>query len=148
MRSLNSLLDEYAESHQNPFNQVIHKICVPAIMLSIIGLLWAIPQAPFMPALVNWSTITVSFIMVYYLVLSRKYFLLMAPVIALMYYVIFLVDGAGYVLSFSIIVFILSWVFQLWGHKVEGKKPSFLKDLLFLLIGPLWVLKALLRIKD
>lgn len=37
-------------------------------------------------------------------------------------------------------VFILSWIGQFYGHKIEGKKPSFLKDLQFLLIGPVWLL--------
>lgn len=40
----------------------------------------------------------------------------------------------------SLAVFFISWVFQLYGHQVEGKKPSFLKDLQFLLIGPAWLM--------
>ncbi|GAA3996382.1 hypothetical protein GCM10022408_03730 [Hymenobacter fastidiosus] len=44
-----------------------------------------------------------------------------------------------------IIVFGLAWVGQLWGHKVEGQKPDFLKDLQFLLIGPLWRLPFVYR---
>jgi uncharacterized membrane protein YGL010W len=35
----------------------------------------------------------------------------------------------------------LAWIGQFYGHKIEGKKPSFLKDLEFLLIGPLWVIQ-------
>ncbi|MBL4610537.1 MAG: DUF962 domain-containing protein, partial [Pseudomonas sp.] len=31
------------------------------------------------------------------------------------------------------------------GHHVEGKKPSFFKDLQFLLIGPIWLIGALFR---
>jgi uncharacterized membrane protein YGL010W len=37
-------------------------------------------------------------------------------------------------------LFLVAWVFQFIGHKIEGKKPSFLKDLQFLLIGPAWLL--------
>ena len=43
----------------------------------------------------------------------------------------------------SVVIFIVAWIGQFYGHKVEGKKPSFIKDLQFLLIGPLWVLKKL-----
>ena len=40
----------------------------------------------------------------------------------------------------SIGLFVAAWVVQFWGHKVEGKKPSFLKDVEFLMIGPAWLL--------
>ena len=42
---------------------------------------------------------------------------------------------------FSIGVFVIAWIGQFYGHKIEGKKPSFLKDLQFLLIGPAWVVE-------
>jgi uncharacterized membrane protein YGL010W len=129
MRSLNSMLDEYALSHQNPFNKTIHKLCVPTIMFSMIGLLWLIPT-PLVMGDINWATIVTILVMFYYLALSKKYFIFMIPVIGSMY------------------LGNLSWIFQLWGHKVEGKKPSFAKDLLFLLIGPIWVVKAVFKIND
>lgn len=147
MNNIKSMLDEYADSHQNSFNQKIHKVCVPAIMISILGLLWAIPSS-FLGDNFNFATLLVIFTMIYYFVLSRKYFLLMIPVIALMYYINYLLAQTEHLLIVSVLVFIISWIFQFWGHKVEGKKPSFLKDLLFLLIGPLWVTKALLKLKD
>ncbi len=37
-------------------------------------------------------------------------------------------------------IFVVSSAFQFIGHKVEGKKPSFLKDVEFLLIGPAWLM--------
>ena len=39
MKPVQQWINEYAESHQNPINVKIHWICVPLIMLSIIGLL-------------------------------------------------------------------------------------------------------------
>lgn len=147
MSQLKSMLDEYAQSHQNSFNQKIHKVCVPAIMVSIVGLLWAIPSS-YMGEYINWGTILVLSAMVYYFILSKKYFLIMIPVVALMYYINYLLAQTPYLLSVSVVVFIISWAFQFWGHKIEGQKPSFLKDLLFLLIGPLWVVKALFKLED
>ena len=147
MRSLNSMLDEYALSHQNPFNKTIHKLCVPTIMFSMLGLLWLIP-APKLMGEFNWATVVTIFVMLYYLALSRKYFIFMIPVIGSMYVGNHFLAQTNYLISASIIVFIISWVFQLWGHKVEGKKPSFAKDLLFLLIGPIWVVKAVFKIND
>jgi uncharacterized membrane protein YGL010W len=49
------------------------------------------------------------------------------------------VATTGFLLQASIAVFVVSWIFQFWGHKIEGKKPSFATDLAFLLIGPMWV---------
>ncbi|HWH62879.1 MAG TPA: Mpo1-like protein, partial [Ginsengibacter sp.] len=46
---------------------------------------------------------------------------------------------------FSIIIFILAWIGQFYGHKVEGKKPSFLKDIQFLLIGPMWLMSFIYK---
>ena len=45
----------------------------------------------------------------------------------------------------SVIIFILSWAGQFYGHKIEGKKPSFFKDIQFLMIGPLWLLSKLYK---
>ena len=38
------------------------------------------------------------------------------------------------------VIFVLAWIGQFIGHKIEGKKPSFLEDVKFLLIGPIWLL--------
>ena len=44
-----------------------------------------------------------------------------------------------------LVVFIAAWIGQFIGHKIEGKKPSFLKDIVFLLIGPAWLLSKIYR---
>lgn len=54
----------------------------------------------------------------------------------------------GQLFTISLSIFIISWIFQFYGHKVEGKKPSFFQDLLFLLIGPIWVTKKVFKIQD
>lgn len=148
MSKINMLLDEYAQSHQNRTNVIIHKICVPLIVLSVIGLLWAIPTPEFMQERsINWATITALFVFGYYLSLSMTYFLVMIPIIGVMYYLISQLAQTPYLLVASVAIFVVSWIFQFYGHKIEGKKPSFLKDLLFLLVGPLWVAKSLFRLK-
>jgi uncharacterized membrane protein YGL010W len=42
-------------------------------------------------------------------------------------------------------LFAAAWVGQFKGHQIEGKKPSFLKDLQFLLVGPAWLLHFVYR---
>jgi uncharacterized membrane protein YGL010W len=39
-----------------------------------------------------------------------------------------------------LVLFVLAWIGQFVGHKIEGKKPSFFQDVVFLLIGPAWLL--------
>jgi uncharacterized membrane protein YGL010W len=45
----------------------------------------------------------------------------------------------------SLVIFVAAWIGQFIGHAIEGKRPSFFKDLQFLLIGPLWLLAAAYR---
>jgi uncharacterized membrane protein YGL010W len=146
MRSLDSWLSEYAESHSHPTNQMIHKVCVPLIFLTTIGLLWAIPTPSFMPEImINWATIVALLAMGFYFTLNRALFFLMGAVISFNFALVVMLDKNGVLLQFCVPVFLLCWVVQLYGHRVEGKKPNFLTDLLFLLIGPVWVLKSMFK---
>ena len=129
MKSLEQWFDEYAVSHQNPLNQLIHKVCVPTIMFSVLGLLWAAnPMACYL---------FVAACFVFYALLSVKLLLGMIVMTLPMLYVLTVMS---YHLEVSLGLFIVAWIFQFYGHKVEGKKPSFFKDVQFLLIGPIWVL--------
>lgn len=147
MSKINSLLSEYGESHQNRTNVIIHKIFVPLIMASVVGILYAIPSPNFLSSWGgNWALLVVLGTLAYYASLSIKYFIYMIPIIGGMYYIVAKLALSTNILTLSLIVFVVSWIFQFVGHKIEGKKPSFLKDLLFLLVGPLWVAKSLFRI--
>lgn len=142
------MLAEYGQSHQNKTNQLIHKICVPAIMLSLLGLLWSIPVPVSIPQYINYASVFGAICLVYYCLLSVKYFFLMLPTLALMLFILNWIDtSVGNLVLISGGTFIVSWILQFIGHKIEGKKPSFLKDLLFLLIGPLWVYKSIFNLK-
>jgi uncharacterized membrane protein YGL010W len=141
MRKFNEWMDEYGVSHKNPINQTIHKICVPLIMLTVVGLLWCLPRPQlftFLPYF-NWATLFIAGCLCFYLILNFKMFLGMLVQTIIMCFLCQRMEKDRILLPFSIIVFILAWIAQFWGHKVEGKRPSFLQDLVFLLIGPLWV---------
>ena len=61
-------------------------------------------------------------------------------------YIVSLLDTLAWPLWLtSVVIFIVAWIGQFVGHAVEGKRPSFFKDLQFLLIGPLWLLAAAYR---
>ncbi|MBQ46461.1 MAG: hypothetical protein CMP10_03045 [Zetaproteobacteria bacterium] len=146
MKTLNQWLDEYGVSHQNRTNKIIHWICVPFIMFTVIGLLWAIPTNPEWGLAGNpgiWAMVLAN---LYYLILSPLVFLLMVVQSLIMVFILQSMTAAGLpVAMICAIGFVLAWILQFIGHNIEGKKPSFIKDVQFLLIGPAWVSVALLK---
>ena len=150
MKPIQNWLDEYAESHQNPTNIKIHWICVPLIMLSIIGLLANIQLnvniLSAYPQYNHAGMILVLFGYIYYYFLSKSLLLGMIPVSIIMLMIVSWFSTFIYPLWLtSLIIFVISWAGQFYGHKIEGKKPSFFKDIQFLMIGPLWLLSKLYR---
>ncbi|WP_273028314.1 DUF962 domain-containing protein [Massilia timonae] len=135
-RDIDVLLARYAESHRNPVNELIHFVCIPAIVFSLLGILWAIHP------LVALAVVGAA--LVYYIRLSRPFALGMAAMAAVMLGLLNMLPE-GTVLVTSIGVFVLAWIGQFIGHHIEGKKPSFFDDLRFLLVGPLFVLSFLYR---
>lgn len=143
MREIDKLFEKYGESHQNKFNKIIHWIFVPLIVLSLLGLCWSIPFPEIIPGFpyINVATFVVIFAFIYYIRLSIPLAIVMLFLIGGGVYLIELVYQSEYPLWLvSLGVFVVSWVFQFVGHEIEGKKPSFIDDLKFLLIGPIWLL--------
>jgi uncharacterized membrane protein YGL010W len=147
-RSIDRYFIEYANNHQNPINIIIHWICVPLIAFSILGLIWAIPvQFNFLGKykdFANLATIVIGLVMYYYWTLSRTFFWAMLFTIGIFSYFIVQLEyleraGGPTFWVVCVVIFVISWVGQFIGHIIEGKKPSFLTDLKFLLIGPLWL---------
>lgn len=132
-REVDRLLAHYAESHQNPRNEHIHFVAIPLIMLSLLGLLWAIHPW------VAYGFVAAS--LVYYARLSLVFLVAMAVLSAIG---LALVHAMGsWVLPLSAAIFVAAWIAQFIGHKIEGKKPSFFEDLRYLWVGPLFVLSKL-----
>lgn len=133
MKTINQWFDEYSESHQNKTNKAIHWVCVPTILFSIIGIL-----AHF-SALLTALLLLLSF--VFYARLDLVLAVAMAALLVVMAWLIYTLPvGVGFYIG----LFVLAWIGQFYGHKIEGKKPSFFKDLQFLLIGPVWCMDAYL----
>ena len=152
MRTLQQWFDEYAISHQNKTNQSIHYICVPAIYFSIIGMLMSIPNNLIIntininnPFLENWAAPVVLLLLLFYLKLSFSTFVRMMTFSIVCLIGNYFLSNIAPLFYTSLAIFIIAWIGQFYGHKLEGKKPSFFKDLQFLLIGPAWVFEKLLR---
>ncbi len=148
MLSLKMYLDRSSESHQNPQNQLIHQFCVPLILTSILGVLWTLPTWSLIGNL-NWSYVGILAMTSFYLLFVNGKVML-AHVINLLPFFLFInlavyFSVQKWILPISIGVFVVAWIFQFIGHKIEGKKPSFFTDLFYLLIGPLWVVEHWLR---
>ena len=144
------LFDKYAESHQNHSNELIHWVCVPLIVFSLLGLVWAIPF-PHLEFLgryngyLNWASFLIAFSVYYYYKLSPVMSYLMLLLIFAMSMGIVQLEkwelaGGPALWLVCAVIFVLAWIGQFIGHKIEGKKPSFLEDVKFLLIGPIWLL--------
>lgn len=142
-------LDEYGVSHQNSINKLIHWFCVPLIYLDILGLVWALPTPSFMAdiAWLNWGSIGSLLVVAFYIRLSPSLaigltlfnFLCCALLVAYDAYVTFPLWIT------CVVAFVVLWVLQFIGHHIEGAKPSFFKDLQFLLIGPAWLMGFIYR---
>jgi uncharacterized membrane protein YGL010W len=147
MRKIDQLLNEYGQSHQNLTNKAIHWICVPIIFWSIVALLYAIPHTWFLQftgneLLGNWAAVALLFVGIYYIRLSPALFIGMLVFSNFCLFIAALLQASLSMPLWQLAIgaFVIAWVGQFYGHHIEGKKPSFLKDLQFLLIGPAWLL--------
>jgi len=150
MQSVQSLLSEYGESHRNVWNKLIHWICVPAIVWTVVALLWSIPfpkalQSDLVP--VNWASLALLLAQIYYFQLSMKLGLGLLLYNVLMLWLTVLVEAASPwpLWQVALAVFLIAWIGQFIGHLIEGKRPSFFKDVQFLLIGPAWLMAFVYR---
>ena len=132
-RKVDTLLAHYGDSHQNTSNELIHFVAIPLIVVSLVGLMFAVH--PY----IAYAFMAAS--MVYYARLSMVFLVSMAVFSA---GVLWLVHAMGaQVLQISLVIFVGAWIAQFIGHKLEGKKPSFFEDIQYLWVGPLFVLSKL-----
>lgn len=136
MRTIDTLLAQYGESHRNHVNEWVHIVCVPLIVFSLLGLLWSAH-----PSVALLGSILALY---YYYKLSRPFAAGMLAMLAAMLGLLLLMPGLT-IVPVSLALFVLAWIGQFIGHQIEGKKPSFLDDVRFLLVGPLFVLGFLYR---
>jgi uncharacterized membrane protein YGL010W len=140
MRQIETLLKEYGESHQNKINILIHAIAVPAIYFVTLGLLWSVPTPEFLDYFkITWAHVAVIPALYYYFKLSGAIGAAMTLLsIAAFFGIKFILSTDISLWQFCLALFAVMWVLQFVGHYIEGKKPSFMKDVKFLLIGPAW----------
>ena len=148
MKTIRQWLNEYGESHQDSTNKTVHWICVPIIFFSITGLLYGI-KLPFRLAGIEGNLAIVALLaaVIYYFFLSRTIWIGLLLFILICLFLSYLIERAHILPLWLLcsILFVMAWIGQFYGHHVEGKKPSFFKDLQFLLIGPAWLMSFIYK---
>ncbi len=150
MQSLESLLDDYGQTHQHIANKIIHWLCVPVIVWAVVALLWSIPfpadwRSETIP--LNWAAAALVLTQLYYFSLSLRLGLGLLLYNLTMLWITSLValNAAAPLWLIASVLFVVAWIGQFIGHMIERARPAFLKDIQFLLIGPAWLMSALYR---
>ena len=148
MRSVNEWFGNYSQDHRHPTNRLIHWICVPLILWSVMAALWVIPVPPSIGRPGFWCGMAMVAAFAFYWKMSKPVgiaMLIAFVVFGLVTEILYRTLGPGDLLWLAIGVFVVAWIGQFIGHHIEGARPSFLTDLAYLLIGPAWLAGKLMR---
>ena len=149
MKSVADWFSEYGESHAHSTNKLLHWICVPLIVLAVMGFLWSAPMPTALSSISPWlnlATVIAMLAIVYYALLSVPLAVGIGIVFVAMFAILQALSTLPWPLwATSLVIFSVAWIGQFIGHAIEGKRPSFFKDIQFLMIGPLWLVGSLYR---
>ncbi len=148
MRTMQDWLDSYSGDHRHPTNQLLHWICVPLIVWSVLALLWTVPVPPGYLKPGAWAVFAMVLAFAWYWKHSHRLggaLLVALALLAILTHWIFGQAGPARLRWLALGVFVVAWVGQFVGHQIEGRRPSFLTDLSYLLVGPAWLMEKLLR---
>ncbi|HEX2836095.1 MAG TPA: Mpo1-like protein [Thermoanaerobaculia bacterium] len=142
MQSIEALFADYASYHQTAGNKAFHRLGIPMIMLSLIGMLTQVKLGILGGVNYDLAMILIAASSAYYFVIEWRLALAMIAVSILFYFA-----GAAIPFWINVALFVLGWIFQFIGHKVyEHKNPAFFRNFLHLLVGPLWILNDLVPV--
>lgn len=136
MQTIEALFADYASYHQTPGNKAFHRLGIPLIMLSLIGMLTQVKLGLLGGISFDAAMILIAASSAYYFVIECRLAIAMIAVSILFYFI-----GAAIPFWINVALFVLGWIFQFIGHKVyEHKNPAFFRNFVHLLVGPLWIL--------
>jgi uncharacterized membrane protein YGL010W len=139
MQRVQELFADYSEHHRTPGNKWCHRIGIPAIMLSLLGMLARVTLWPGDPLRIDAAMVLIALTAVFYLRLDPILGSVMVLVSIAFYFA-----GAWLPMSINIALFVGGWILQFIGHSAfEKRQPAFLRNLVHLLVGPLWLLNSL-----
>jgi uncharacterized membrane protein YGL010W len=105
-----------------------HAVGIPLIVLGVLGLLTLVKLGP-----ADLAMPVAAIVLAYYATLTVRGALVSLVAFALLYLI-----AVRLTWPLDLAAFLVGWIFQLVGHRLEGNKPKFLENLTYLLIGPLY----------
>jgi uncharacterized membrane protein YGL010W len=142
MRPIADYFADYAAYHRTAGNKWFHRLGIPLIMLTALGMLTHIVLVRANGVRFDAAMLLIVLSELFYLRLEWRLALAMLVVSVAFYFL-----GAALPMSVNVALFILGWMFQFVGHSVyEKKQPAFLKNITHLLVGPLWILNDVVMV--
>jgi uncharacterized membrane protein YGL010W len=142
MADVNTLFADYAAYHQTSGNKAFHRIGIPMIMLTLIGMLTLVPLFDVGTVRVDAAMLLIAASTAWYFLVEWRLAIAMLAVSIAMYFI-----GAWIPLPISAALFVLGWILQFIGHSVyEKKRPAFFRNFVHLLVGPLWILNDVIPV--
>jgi uncharacterized membrane protein YGL010W len=142
MQSIDALFADYASYHQTAGNKFFHRLGIPMIMLTLIGMLTQVRLFMLGGVYYDVAMLLIAAASAYYFVIEWRLALPMFAISIAFYFI-----GAAIPLAVNLALFVLGWIFQFIGHKVyEHKNPAFFRNFVHLLIGPLWILNDIVPV--
>ena len=140
MKTLEDQMSFYAAYHQDARNKATHFVGVPLIVFSLmIPLGWL--RADLGGFTLSAALMVTAILFLYYVVLDIPLGLAMGGVFALMLWAAEPLSQASLVVSLSwfLILFVVGWALQLWGHVYEGRKPALVENLFQIFVAPIFL---------
>ena len=153
-RDLNSILNEFNNSHLDTRSRALQFICIPLLSFGLLGFVWSLPfpQLGFLGrynGFVNWASFLIAISIYYYLKLS--------PLLSYGLLLIVFAFSAGIVGlekmhtnngwptmgTVCLGVFMLGLILQFIAYRYEAKLPSLKDNLRSFVTGPLWLMYQL-----
>lgn len=139
LKRVDALLADYGSHHRARGNLVCHAFGVTLIVFGIVSMFTTLPVGP-----VTVAEILIALVVAYYATLDTR----LAAAMVVAFGAIDLVARAVADWRVGLAAFILGWIFQAVGHTVyEKNRPAFFKNLLHLLVGPIFLVNELLHIR-
>jgi uncharacterized membrane protein YGL010W len=142
MQDIRAAFADYASYHRTKGNKWFHRLGIPMIMLTLIGMLARVGIATIGKVRIDAGMLLIALAVVYYLMLEWRLAIPML-VVSIAFYLL----GVWLPMWANVVLFVLGWIFQFIGHIVyEHRQPAFFRNVVHLLIGPLWILNDVIPV--
>lgn len=139
MERVDALLADYGSHHRTRGNLACHVLGITLIVFGITSMLGRFRIGP-----LNGAEILMGAVVLYYMTLDARLAVGMLVVFGA-------IDVAARAIEewrIGLAAFAVGWIFQGFGHAVyEKNRPAFFRNLLHLLVGPLFLMNELLKVR-